>query len=699
MRQNYLRLSLAFALAAIVLLPGTVLAQNNVGIGTQTPDPNAILELLSSDKGLLIPRMTTTQRLAMNPNLGFAQLGLLVFDTDTNNFWYWDGTQWVLAIGPIGPTGPTGPTGATGIAGADGPTGPAGIDGATGPTGPAGANGATGATGFVQPGDSPGDTPFWDGTQWITTSSNIYNNNANVGVGTVTPNAKLEVQGTGTTPSTYTFQTLDGNGSPTTTINDNGQVGIGTQNPDPSAIVEITSDVRGFLPPRMSTSSRDAIQNPARGLIIFNITDSTLQIFNGQCWLRSYQKTCNDCFFSLTPSATADTIDRVQTDSTTFTVQVNQSNGNPQNIAFAVIGQLPPGVTVSIVNNPQFSTGTVNVTIKVTPFSPAGTFPIVIQALCGGTVENIIFSLTLTPCYDVHISNTVQNYNLASAMSSLYGSAILTSPVCVVSTVDAGVDVTSLTTAQPAYTTGGLASGSVVALINNGNIIGKGGNGGTATDPANGWTGAGENGGNAVEVTVNTTVQNNFNIYGGGGGGNAMAFGLTYNLNNLVPGLPITLPTIGILIGAGGGGGAGGGLGGNIPTFLGLQFYVPGTNATAGQYGVPGQGGILNFPINTTQGPVTIGINPNAYGGNGGAYGYPGTQGGFQVSLNLSITVSIPFIGPITIPVLTNFNIPIPVPIPAAGVGGYAIRRRNGATTNVPDNTYNTSFLKGRVGQ
>ncbi len=69
-------------------------AQNNVGIGTTTPDVNAILELSSTTKGLLVPRLTTVQRTAMNPSLTGTQKGLLVFDTTDNVFYFWDGSAW-----------------------------------------------------------------------------------------------------------------------------------------------------------------------------------------------------------------------------------------------------------------------------------------------------------------------------------------------------------------------------------------------------------------------------------------------------------------------------------------------------------------------------------------------------------------------------------------------------------------------------
>ncbi|MCK4288096.1 MAG: hypothetical protein KAW86_02730, partial [Bacteroidales bacterium] len=52
----------------------------------------------------------------------------------------------------------------------------------------------------------------------------------------------------------------------------NGKVGIGTDNPDISATLEVYSTNTGFLPPRLTTEQRDAIENPAIGLMIFNLS-------------------------------------------------------------------------------------------------------------------------------------------------------------------------------------------------------------------------------------------------------------------------------------------------------------------------------------------------------------------------------------------------------------------------------------------
>jgi hypothetical protein len=48
----------------------------------------------------------------------------------------------------------------------------------------------------------------------------------------------------------------------------------------PSAITEITSTTQGFLPPRMTTTQRDAITSPAVGLQIFNTTTSCVEYFD-----------------------------------------------------------------------------------------------------------------------------------------------------------------------------------------------------------------------------------------------------------------------------------------------------------------------------------------------------------------------------------------------------------------------------------
>ena len=67
----------------------------------------------------------------------------------------------------------------------------------------------------------------------------------------------------------------------------NAQVGIGTETPDESAILEVSSVEKGFLPPRMDTSERNNILNPAEGLVIFNTDENCLQFYNTTGWYNS----------------------------------------------------------------------------------------------------------------------------------------------------------------------------------------------------------------------------------------------------------------------------------------------------------------------------------------------------------------------------------------------------------------------------
>lgn len=64
-------------------------AQNNVGIGTTSPDASSVLELSASNKGILIPRITDTN-LVTSP-----AEGLLIYLNPDKGFWYFDGTWWV----------------------------------------------------------------------------------------------------------------------------------------------------------------------------------------------------------------------------------------------------------------------------------------------------------------------------------------------------------------------------------------------------------------------------------------------------------------------------------------------------------------------------------------------------------------------------------------------------------------------------
>ena len=63
------------------------------------------------------------------------------------------------------------------------------------------------------------------------------------------------------------------------------QVGIGTTDPDPSALLELDSDGQGILVPRMSTLDRIDITSPAEGLMVYDLDERSFYYYSAGSWL------------------------------------------------------------------------------------------------------------------------------------------------------------------------------------------------------------------------------------------------------------------------------------------------------------------------------------------------------------------------------------------------------------------------------
>ncbi len=83
----------------LLICCGSVAVAQNIGINTDgsTPDASAMLDINATDRGLLIPRLTALQRIAIST----PATGLLVYQTEVpTGFWYYTGTAWLrLAAG------------------------------------------------------------------------------------------------------------------------------------------------------------------------------------------------------------------------------------------------------------------------------------------------------------------------------------------------------------------------------------------------------------------------------------------------------------------------------------------------------------------------------------------------------------------------------------------------------------------------
>lgn len=77
-------------IAQLVLIFICQLTFSQVGIGTTTPDPSSILDIKSTNSGILIPRLTGAQRIAITAPTE----SLMVFDTDAKLYYYYTNSAW-----------------------------------------------------------------------------------------------------------------------------------------------------------------------------------------------------------------------------------------------------------------------------------------------------------------------------------------------------------------------------------------------------------------------------------------------------------------------------------------------------------------------------------------------------------------------------------------------------------------------------
>jgi hypothetical protein len=122
----------------------------------------------------------------------------------------------------------------------------------------------------------------------ITNSTGEFNTaigyGANVASGTLSNTTAI---GNGAIVSTS--NTIQLGNTSVTNVNTSGTItaagiGLGVSAPNASAILEASSTTQGFLPPRLTTTQRDAIASPAEGLTLWNTDNKQLEVFDGSYW-------------------------------------------------------------------------------------------------------------------------------------------------------------------------------------------------------------------------------------------------------------------------------------------------------------------------------------------------------------------------------------------------------------------------------
>ena len=101
---------LASLLMIALAITTTTKAQVGIGVSTANIDPSAQLDVTSTTKGFLPPRMTEVQKIAISSPAS----GLLVYQTDgASGYYYYDGSIWKQGLGPQGAAGAAGASGQT----------------------------------------------------------------------------------------------------------------------------------------------------------------------------------------------------------------------------------------------------------------------------------------------------------------------------------------------------------------------------------------------------------------------------------------------------------------------------------------------------------------------------------------------------------------------------------------------------------
>lgn len=88
------KLNLLAILIIVFTFSNNTIGAQSMGISSNaiTPDPSSILEMRTTTKGMLTPRMTATER----ENISTPATGLMLYNTTTNKFNFYNGSSWVV---------------------------------------------------------------------------------------------------------------------------------------------------------------------------------------------------------------------------------------------------------------------------------------------------------------------------------------------------------------------------------------------------------------------------------------------------------------------------------------------------------------------------------------------------------------------------------------------------------------------------
>ena len=407
---------------------------SQVGIGTTTPNASAELDVTSTNKGLLPPRMTATQRDAISSPAA----GLMVYQSDgTSGLYYYTGSVWVYINNSTGSTlsianGGTGTTTSTGTGSVVLSNSPTLVTPVLGtPTSVT----LTNATGLPLTTGITGTLPV-----------------ANGGTGTTTGS----ITGTGaltfTAGGTNTDVTITPNGTGNTVLN--GDVGIGTISPNASAKLDVSTTTQGFLPPRMTQAQRIAIATPAAGLIVW-CTDcgsaGELQVNNGTTWTNMVGATAS----GIVPGAPTSPVATAGNTQASVAFTAPASAGGSAITGYTVTSS-PGSFTATGASSPLVVTGLTNGT--------SYTFTVVATNASGNSVASVVSS-AVTPNAPTANAGAALSAICQSGTSAAMGGSVGGSATGGTWTGGAGTWTNATNPSTATYTAGASETGSITLTL------------------------------------------------------------------------------------------------------------------------------------------------------------------------------------------------------------------------------------------
>ena len=141
------------------------------------------------------------------------------------------------------------------------------------------------------------------------------------------------------------------------------QVGIGTTTPAASAMFDVTSTTKGFLPPRMTSAQMNAITAPAVGLMVYctNCTPAALYTNSGTAWEAAGATsgaTSSSGGVSATMAINGTHVTGVASSGRTVEISISNQSFNSINWANAAVDLVLTGPAGYTVGTPTASSGT-----------------------------------------------------------------------------------------------------------------------------------------------------------------------------------------------------------------------------------------------------------------------------------------------------------------------------------------------------